>query len=395
MAKKTIADIDWTGKRALLRVDFNVPMERGTTVISDDSRVRAALPTIAYLREHGAALVMCTHLGRPGGTPQPELELGPVARRLSELVEAPVHYVHDCVGETARAEAAALEPGEVLLLENLRFYPGEEANSPAFALRLAQLADVYVNDAFGAAHRAHASTEGVAHHLPPVARLLMEREVAMLGSVMEDPPRPLAVVLGGAKVSDKLAVLERLVTHADALFIGGGVAATCLLALGYGVGRSLVEGERVNACTAIMERSVGAGVPLHLPKDVVVAEEISPRVECRTVPVDRVPDGWSIVDIGPETVEDIASKLKEMKTVVWNGPMGVFEVPPFDRGTAAVARALADSDAMTIIGGGSTVEAVAGLGLTDRMSHVSTGGGASLEFLEGKTLPGVAALEDR
>ncbi len=395
MAKKTVADIDWAGKRALLRVDFNVPMERGSTVISDDSRIRAALPTIAYLREHGASLVMCTHLGRPGGTPQPELELGPVARRLSELIEAPVHYTHDFVGETARTEAAALEPGGVLLLENVRFYPGEEANSPAFALRLAQLADVYVNDAFGTAHRAHASTEGVAHHLPSVAGLLMEREVAMLGSVLEEPQRPLAVILGGAKVSDKLAVLERLVTHADALFIGGGMAATFLMAQGRSVGSSLVEEERVSACTAIMEEARAAGVALHLPKDVVVAEELSPGAACKTVPVDRVPDGWSIADVGPETVGDITSELKEMKTVVWNGPMGVFEVPPFDRGTAEVAQALAASEAVTIIGGGSTAEAVGGLGLADRMSHVSTGGGASLEFLEGKTLPGVAALEDR
>ncbi len=395
MAKRTVTDVEWAGKRALVRVDFNVPLDRGTGAISDDVRVRAALPTIAHLRERGASLVLSTHLGRPGGQPKPELELGRVARRLSELLAAPVEYVHDCVGELARSRATKLRPGELLLLENLRFYPGEEANDPEFSRGLASLADVYVNDAFGTAHRAHASTEGVAHHLPAVAGLLMGREVAMLGGVLNDPVRPMAVVLGGAKVSDKIGVLERLVTHADALLIGGGMAATFLKALGHDVGASLLEEERVSFCGDIMRHGRDAGVALHLPDDLVVAERLEAGAASRTVPVDRVPAGWTIADIGPGTARAFAEALRPMKTVVWNGPMGVFEVQPFDNGTRAIAQALAASDATTVLGGGSTVEAVGSLGLADRMTHISTGGGATLEFLEGKTLPGVAALEDR
>ena len=392
--KKTIKDIDWVGKRALLRVDFNVPMERGTHIISDYSRIRGSLPTISYLRKHGAALVVCTHLGRPNGQHRPDLELGPVARQLSELLAAPVHYVHDCVGEVAQAQAAALEPGCILLLENVRFYPGEESNDPEFARGLAALADVYVNDAFGAAHRNHASTEGVAHHLPAVAGLLMEREITMLGKVLEAPQRPLAMVLGGAKVSDKTGVLERLFANTDALFVGGGIAVTCLKAQGYEVASSALEEEQVKICSDIMQRAKETGIAMFLPTDWVVAERIEPGAAWRTVPVDQVPEGWSIVDIGPESIQAFTLELRTMKTIVWNGPLGVFEVAPFHRGTEAIARALATSDAETIIGGGSTVEAVDKFGLAEQMNHLSTGGGASLEFLAGRVLPGVAALED-
>ena len=390
MAKRTVRDVDWRGKRALVRVDFNVPFD-AAGAISDDARIREALPTIAHLREGGASVVLGTHLGRPGGKHDDDLELGPIAERLAELLGEPVEYVHDAPGGLARERSSTLEAGGVLLLENLRFWPGEEANDPAFAQALADLADVYVNDAFGTAHRAHASTEGVAHLLPAVAGLLMEREVASLSRVLDDPVRPLAALLGGAKVSDKLRVLERLIGHADAVYVGGGMAATFLAAKGLPVGASLVESGLTEACAAMIET---AGAALHLPTDVVVAERIEAGVPTKTVAVDSVPDGWRVLDIGPETAAAFARELAGMGTVVWNGPMGVFEVPPFDAGTRAVAQALAASSAVTIVGGGSTAEAVAHLGLADKMTHVSTGGGASLEFLEGKVLPGIAALDD-
>ena len=392
MAKQTVRDMDWQGKRALVRVDFNVPYERGTTRISDDVRIREALPTISYLRESGAKVLLCTHLGRPGGKRSLEWELAPIAERLAELLEAPVHYVHDTVGEDAKEQADAMAPGEVLLLENVRFWPGEEVNEPEFAKGLASLADVYVNDAFGTAHRAHASTEGVAHHLPAVAGLLMEKEVTFLGRVLEAPQRPLAALLGGAKVSDKLKVLERLIGHADELYVGGGMAATFLKAKGLGIGGSLLEADLVEACAGMMARAQGK---LHLPVDAVIAEKLEKGVPTKTVAVEAVPEGWMILDIGPTTAEQYASELGQAGTVVWNGPMGVFEVPPFDQGTRVVAKALATSEAVTVIGGGSTAEAVGAMGLADKMTHVSTGGGASLEFLEGKVLPGVAALNDK
>ena len=390
MAKRTVRDVDWQGKRALVRVDFNVPFD-AAGAISDDARIREALPTIAHLREGDASVVLGTHLGRPGGKHADELELAPIAERLAELLGTPVEYVHDAPGDLARERAATLRAGDVLLLENLRFWPGEEANDPAFAQALAALADVYVNDAFGTAHRAHASTEGVAHLLPSVAGLLMEREVAFLGRVLDDPVRPLAALLGGAKVSDKLRVLERLIGHADAVYVGGGMAATFLAAKGLPVGASLVESGLIEACAAMIET---AGAALHLPTDVVVAERIEAGVPARTVAADAVPDGWMVLDVGPETAAAFARELAGMGTVVWNGPMGVFEIPPFDAGTRAVAEALAASSAVTVVGGGSTAEAVAHLGMADKMTHVSTGGGASLEFLEGKVLPGIAALDD-
>ena len=395
MTKMTVRDVDWSGKRALVRVDFNVPFERGTTRISDDIRIREALPTITHLRESGASVVLCTHLGRPGGKPNAEFELGPVAERLSELLGAPAAYVHDAPGEEARDAAAALAPAGVLLLENVRFWPGEEANDPEFAAALAALADVYVNDAFGTAHRAHASTEGVARLLPAVAGLLMEKEVTFLGGVLHDPKRPLAALLGGAKVSDKLKVLDRLIGHADELFVGGGMAATFLKAQGCETGASLLEQDLVGFCAETLARAKETGTTVNLPSDVVVAEKIEPGVETAVVPADQSPPGMMMLDVGPATAVDYAQRLAAMGSVVWNGPMGVFEVPPFDRGTREIAAALAESAAVTVIGGGSTAEAVGALGLADRMSHVSTGGGASLEFLEGTELPGVAALNDK
>ncbi len=390
MAKRTVRDVDWRGKRAFVRVDFNVPFD-DAGAISDDARIREVLPTLAHIRERGASVVLGAHLGRPAGKRESDLELAPIAERLAELLGAPVEYVHDAPGDLARERASSLREGDVLLLENLRFWPGEEANDAAFSASLAVLADVYVNDAFGTAHRSHASTEGVAHLLPAVAGLLIEREVSFLGQVLDDPKRPLAALLGGAKVSDKLRVLERLIGHADAIYVGGGMAATFLAAKGLAVGASLVEDDLVEACATMIE---SAGASLHLPTDVVVAERIEAGAPARPVAAGDIPDGWMVLDIGPETAASFARELAGMGTVVWNGPMGVFEVPPFDAGTRVVADALAESSAITIVGGGSTAEAVAHFGLADKMTHVSTGGGASLEFLEGKVLPGVAALDD-
>lgn len=392
--KRTVRDFDWQGKRALVRVDFNVPFERGTTRISDDVRIREALPTIEHLRGQGASVILCTHLGRPDGKRVPELELGPVVERLSELLGAPVGYVNDAPGDDAKAVATALSAGDVLMLDNIRFWPGEEANDAGFAAALASLADAYVNDAFGTAHRAHASTEGVAHHLPAMAGLLMEKEITFLGDVLEDPARPLAALLGGAKVSDKLQVLGRLIGHADELFVGGGMAGTFLKAQGYEIGASLLEADLVEFCAETMERAAAASTPITLPEDVVVAERIEPGVPTSVVGIGGIPPNAMVLDIGPRTAADYARRLAAMGSVVWNGPMGVFEVAPFHEGTRVVAEAIASGVVVSVIGGGSTAEAVAHLGLAERMSHVSTGGGASLEFLEGKELPGVAALDD-
>ena len=392
--KRTLRDFDWQGKRALVRVDFNVPFERGTTRISDDVRIREALPTIEYLRGQGASVVLCTHLGRPDGKRVPEMELGSVVERLGELLGAPVAYVHDAPGDEANAAAGALAAGDVLMLDNIRFWPGEEANDSDFAASLASLADAYVNDAFGTAHRAHASTEGVAHRLPAMAGLLMEKEITFLGGVLQSPARPLAALLGGAKVSDKLQVLGRLIGHADELFVGGGMAGTFLKAQGYEIGASLLEEDLIGFCTETMERAAAASTPITLPEDVVVAERIEPGAPTSIVGIGDVPANAMVLDIGPRTAADYAQRLSAMGSVVWNGPMGVFEVPPFHEGTRIVAEAIASGDVVSVIGGGSTAEAVAHLGLADSMSHVSTGGGASLEFLEGKELPGVAALDD-
>jgi phosphoglycerate kinase len=393
MRKQTIRDVDVGGKRVLVRVDFNVPMEGGR--ILDDLRIRAALPTIEYLREHGARVILCSHLGRPKGKPDAKYALAPVAQRLSELLGAPVAMTSDCVGPEAERAAAALPEGGVLLLENLRFHPEEEANDPEFARKLAALADVYVNDAFGTAHRAHASTEGVAHLLPAVAGLLMEKEIDYLARVVAEPERPLGAIIGGAKVSDKMAVLRNLLGKADVLVIGGGMANTFLRAQGRAVGDSLVEDDQLDTARAILEEAQRRGVKLLLPVDVVVADHFAADAQAQTVSIDAVPDGWRILDVGPRSVEAYAAALRGCKTIVWNGPLGVIEFPRFAKGSEALGRALAGLDAVTIVGGGETAALVEEAGLADEFDHVSTGGGAFLEFLEGRELPGVAALRDK
>ncbi len=393
MRKRTVRDIDVGGKRVLVRVDFNVPMEGGR--ILDDLRIRAALPTIEYLREHRAKVILCSHLGRPGGKPDKRYSLAPVAQRLSELLGVPVPMANDCVGPDAEAAAAALPEGGVLLLENVRFHPEEEADDPQFARRLAALANVYVNDAFGAAHRAHASTEGVAHQLPAVAGLLMEKEIDYLSRVVAEPQRPLGAIVGGAKVSDKMAVLHNLLTKTDVLVIGGGMANTFLKAQGYAVGESLVEDDQLDAARTVLEEAKQRGVKLLLPIDVVVADRFAADAQSRTVAADAVPDGWRIMDAGPHSVEAFVEALRGCKTVAWNGPLGVIELPPFAKGSEALARALAGLGGVTIVGGGETAALVEEASLAGKFDHVSTGGGAFLEFLEGRELPGVAALRDK
>ncbi len=393
MAKQTIRDVEWAGKRALVRVDFNVPLDGAR--ITDDTRIRAALPTIAALREAGAPVVLMSHLGRPKGKRDPKYSLAPVAARLGELFGAAVPLRPDCVGPEVEAAARGLAPGGVLLLENLRFHPEEEANDAGFARQLAALGDVFVNDAFGAAHRAHASTEGVAHFLPAVAGLLMERELAALGRALRDPERPFVAIIGGAKVSDKIGVIGNLLRRADALIIGGGMANTFLLARGKPIGKSLAEPDKVDLASRLIGQASERNVPLALPVDVVIAPEMTEGAPRRTVGVDEVPEDQAIYDIGPRTVEGYRELLDGARTIVWNGPMGVFEVAPFAEGTRAIARAVADSGAFTIVGGGDSVAAIEEAGLADRIAHVSTGGGASLEFLEGRELPGVAALNEK
>jgi len=394
LAKKTIDDVDVRGKRALARVDFNVPQdERG--VITDDTRIRAALPTIRALLERGAAVILMSHLGRPKGKPNPKYSLAPIARRLSDLLDQPVALAPDCVGPETSAMARALEPGQALLLENLRFHPEEEANDPAFARELAALGDVYVNDAFGAAHRAHTSTAGVAAYLPAVSGYLMQKELAALGDALDNPERPFAAVIGGAKVSSKLAVLQHLLARVDLLLIGGGMANTFFVAQGYSVGASLLEPDLVDTARGLLDDAKRAGAQIVLPTDVIVAEEFKADARRRAVGVAEIPPDWTIMDIGPKTQSIFAHALGGCRTVLWNGPMGVFEMAPFAEGTRAVARAVAESGATSIVGGGDSVAAVEQMGLAGKMSHVSTGGGASLEFLEGKTLPGVAALQDK
>jgi len=390
LKKQTVRDVDVRGKRVLVRVDFNVPLAEGQ--VTDDTRIRAALPTIRYLLDHDARVILCSHLGRPKGKVKPEFSLGPVARRLEELLDRPVRLLSDCVGPEVEAAVGTMRPGDVVLLENLRFHPEEEANDPAFAAALARLGDLFVNDAFGSAHRAHASTEGVTHYLPAVAGFLMERELDFLGRALESPERPFVAILGGAKVSDKIGVVENLLGRADTLLIGGGMANTFFKAQGYQMGQSLVEDEKLDLARDLLAR---AGDKLVLPVDVVVADDFAADASFQVVPVEAVPEGWRIMDIGPKTVELFKGRLANARTVVWNGPMGVFEFAPFAQGTMALARALAELDATTIIGGGDSAAAVEQAGVADRVTHVSTGGGASLEFLEGRTLPGVAALLDR
>lgn len=394
MDKRTVRDIHVAGKRVLVRVDFNVEFDDGR--ISDDSRIRAALPTIAYLRERGAVVVLCSHLGRPGGKVVEDMRLVPVGTRLSELLEAKVACVGECVGPEVEAAVAAAGPGDVLLLENLRFHPEEEKNDADFAQALASLAEVFVQDGFGVSHRAHASTEGVTRYLPAVAGFLVEAELAALGGLLESPARPLVSVLGGAKVSDKMGVLDNFIERVDSILIGGGMAATFLKARGLPVGASLVEDDRLELARDVMARAERGGVSLIIPRDVVVADAFSADAQSRTVDVEDVPDGWYIMDIGHKTLDTFRAQAANGKTILWNGPLGVFEMPAFSRGTREFAAALGSLDGVTtVLGGGSTAEVVHELGITDRITHVSTGGGASLEFLEGRTLPGVAALLDK
>jgi phosphoglycerate kinase len=389
-AKKTVRDLDLRGQRALVRVDFNVPIKNGR--VSDDTRIRAALPTIQYLTKNGASVVLCSHLGRPKGGPDPAFSLRPVAEHLAGLLAAPVGFVPAMVGSEVEARASSLKPGEILLLENTRFEPGETKNDPELAAKLARLGTVYVNDAFGSAHRAHASTEGVARHLPAVAGFLMEKELTYLGKVMEAPEHPFVAILGGAKISDKIGVVESLLQRADQLLVGGGMANTFLAAQGLSLGDSLVEAEVLDTARQLAGR---AGGKLRLPTDAVIADAFSETANHRVVPIGNIPAGWRILDIGPETAKAFGQSLGTAKLVVWNGPMGVFEFPVFAAGTRAVAEALADCRGTTIVGGGDSAAAVVQAGLAERMTHVSTGGGATLELLEGKTLPGVAALQDR
>jgi len=392
MAKKTVRDIDVRGKRVLVRVDFNVPIKDG--VITDDRRIREALPTIEYLLGEGARVILVSHLGRPKPPFAPEFSLAPVRARLEELLGRPVKLAPDVVGPEVERMAEELRPGEVLLLENVRYYPEETKNDPDFAARLARLADVYVNDAFGTAHRAHASTEGVARLLPSVSGFLLAREVEVLRRVLEQPERPFVAILGGAKIADKIGVIENLLRRVDALLVGGGIANTFLVARGYEVGRSLYEPEGVEVARRLLNEAEARGVDLLLPVDAVVATEISETAETQVVPVDVVPADGRIGDIGPRTRELYRERLKGARTIVWNGPMGVFELPPFAEGTIAIARAVAESGAYSVVGGGDSLAAVKLAGVEDKVSHLSTGGGATLEFLEGKELPGIAVLPD-
>jgi phosphoglycerate kinase len=392
MNKKTVRDIDLKGKKALVRVDFNVPLDPQTKAISDDSRIVAALPTVKYLIDKKSKVVLCSHLGRPNGKVVEDMRLAPVARRLSELLKKPVQTTKDCIGSEAEETVSRMKEGDVLMLENLRFHAEEEKNDPAFARSLAKLADVYVNDAFGAAHRAHASTAGVAQYLPAVAGFLMEKEIDFLGKALAGAAHPFAAVIGGAKVSDKLALLDNIMGKVDYLLIGGGMCCTFLKANNIGVGKSQVEEDKLGLARGLVEKAAKANVQLVLPEDVIVADKFATGASVRTVPVSQIPSDWYVMDIGPQTIKNFIDKLKKCRTVVWNGTMGVFEHKEFKQGTEAIGKQLASLKATTITGGGSTAEAVMELGLEKKMSHVSTGGGAALEFLEGKTLPGVAAL---
>ena len=394
MNKKTVEEVPVAGKKVLVRVDFNVPLDPQGR-ITDNTRIAASLPTIRYLMEHGAKVILVSHLGRPEGVTA-SLRLNPVAEELARLLGQPVPKLDDCVGPQVEQAVAALPPGGVVLLENVRFHPEEEANDPGFARQLARLADVYVNDAFGTAHRAHASTEGVAHLVKPaVAGFLMGKEIGMLGKALTNPERPFVAVLGGAKVKDKIPVIENLIPKVDTLLIGGGMAYTFLRAQGYEVGKSLLDEKSVDLARQLMDRAAAAGIGLLFPVDILVATALDPAAQTRVVPADHIPADWMGVDIGPQTACRFAEVIRPAATVVWNGPMGVFEIPAFAQGTRAIAEAMAACPGMTIVGGGDSAAAVEQMGLADQMKHVSTGGGASLEFLEGKILPGVAALDDK
>ena len=389
LQKVTIRDVDVAGKRVLVRVDFNVPMEDGRII--DDTRIREAIPTIQNLVERQARVILLTHLGRPDGQVDEASRTTPLAQRLSELIGRPVRHLDDCIGPAVEAAVKAMQDGEIVMLENVRFHPGETKNDPTFAQQLAALGDLYVNDAFGTAHRAHASTAGVAQYLPAVAGLLMEREIAMLGRIMNDPPHPLVAIIGGSKISTKIGVIRSLLRRVDRLCVGGAMACTFLKARGLEMGRSLVEDNQLEVARSLL----ASGGTIVLPLDAVVAHDAKPGVTSKTVPIDRVPADVKVLDVGPMTVERFLQTCDGAAAIVWNGPLGVYEVPPFDRGTDALAEGLAGSDAQTIIGGGDLVAALQKQHLAERMSFVSTGGGATLEFLEGKSLPGIAVLKEK
>jgi phosphoglycerate kinase len=395
MPKKTIEDIKVEGKRILLRVDFNVPLNINTGAISDDSRIRASLPTIKYLIDHKAKVILCSHLGRPGGKVVKELRMAPVAQRLSQLMGLPVSTASDCIGRKVESKVKTLKEGDILVLENLRFYPEEEADDANFARKLARLADIYVNDAFGTAHRAHASTVGVAKYLPAVAGFLMNKELKVMEKLLYNPERPSACLIGGAKVSDKIELLQNMLKKVNVLLVGGGMAATFLKAQGYEVGHSLVEEDKLGLAKKLLQEAREWRVPFLLPIDAVVAEEIRAGAPTSIVPTTKIPSGSHIVDIGPQSVELFYGELRKCRTIMWNGPMGIYEIPQFAQGTRSIASFLSALNATTIIGGGSSAEVVQAMGLTDKMTHVSTGGGASLRFLEGVTLPGVKVLLDK
>lgn len=391
--KKSVKDIDVTGKRVLVRCDFNVPIKDG--VITDDKRIRESLPTIQYLIDHGARVILCSHLGRPKGEFNMDYSLAPVAQRLSELLNKPVAMAADVIGPDAHAKADALHDGDVMLLENVRFHKEEEANDPAFAKELASMAEIYVNDAFGTSHRAHASTAGVAAYLPAVCGFLIQKEIDIMGRALNDPKRPFVAILGGAKVSDKIGVINNLLEKVDVLIVGGGMAYTFNKAKGYHVGNSLLEEDKLELAAELMKKATERDIQFLLPVDNVVGDKFDADCDAKVVDSADIPDDWMGLDIGPKTIELFSEAIKDAGTVVWNGPMGVFEFPRFAKGTEAVAKAVAESGAISIIGGGDSAAAVEKLGYADKMTHISTGGGASLEFLEGLELPGIAALNDK
>lgn len=395
MAKKTIEDIDVGGKKVLVRVDFNVPLTEDGQV-ADDTRIVAALPTIQYLLDHKAKVILCSHLGRPKGAPDPKYSLAPVGAKLAELLpDTRIWFAEDTIGESAKTAIDDMKEGEIVLLENVRFYKEETNNDPEFSKKLASLADIYVSDAFGTVHRAHASTAGVAAYLPAVAGFLIGKELGVMGKALEDPARPFVAILGGAKVADKIGVIKNLLTKCDSLIIGGGMAYTFLKAMGYEIGDSLLDAESIELAKSLMDEAKERKVALMLPVDTVVADHFAADAAYKTVASNAIPAGWMGMDIGEKSIAAFSKVIKEAKTVVWNGPMGVFEFPAFAVGTREIARAMAACQGTTIIGGGDSASAVKKLGFADKMTHISTGGGASLEFLEGKTLPGVAVLNDK
>jgi len=394
MDKKSIKDIDVKGKRVFCRVDFNVPMSEGK--VTDDTRIKAALPTIQYLSDQGAIVILASHLGRPKGEVKEDLRLTPVATRLSELLNKKVEKADEAFGENVKEQISNLQEGHIILLENVRFYPGEEKNDPELAKAFAELADVYVNDAFGAAHRAHASTEGIAKFLPSAAGFLMDKELEVLGKALSNPERPFTAIIGGAKVKDKIGVIDNLLEKVDNLIIGGGLAYTFIKAQGHEVGKSLLEEDKLDLANTFIAKAKEKGVNFYMPVDVVIADDFSVDANTKIVSIEEIPSDWEALDIGPKTRETYKKVIQESKLVIWNGPMGVFELEPFANGTKAIAEALAEAkDTYSVIGGGDSAAAVEQFGLADQMSHISTGGGASLEFMEGKVLPGVAALDGK